>query len=247
MHPHHIGNPLHVYFCFFLVFIGLLALLERKKHLSVTLPVALQYWKVQCFQIHSAVFIIPVMHLVNRISYLFHYVSKNTPGAAALAKLSTAKGQVSSNRVQWCWSWSYNSALLNKLQMTSVSKCQQNGTYYCNCSVTNDFVNSIRKKQRKTLSERENSDINWDIVSLCMPMHYYSVLNWIGIWYIMIQEWILNLLPQCILNSSQTKTMIFLNTSRESWLQVFCSWTHLTSSFSSPLGGQYLLSTILGF
>lgn len=134
--------------------------------------------------------------------------------------------------------------------------------------------NSIRKKkQRKTLSERESgsvkvnlatvhracweyaafdvkcfltpnahSDINWDIVNLCMLMHYYSVLNWIGIWYIMIQEWILNLLPQCILNSSQTKTLVFLNMNREreSWLQVFCSWTHLTGSFSSPLGGQYL-------
>lgn len=122
--------------------------------------------------------------------------------------------------------------------MTSVSKCQQNGTYYCNCSVTNDFVNSIRKKlqvKEKTvpwrwtlpllhracweyaafdvkcfLTPNAHSDINWDIVNLCMLMHYYSVLNWIGIWYIMIQEWILNLLLQRILNSSQTKTQIFL-------------------------------------
>lgn len=86
MHPHYIGNPLHVYFRFFLVFIGLLALLERKKHLSVTLPVALQYWKVQCFQIHSAVFIIPVMHLVNRISYLFHYVSKKYSRGSRFSK-----------------------------------------------------------------------------------------------------------------------------------------------------------------
>lgn len=59
---------------------------------------ALQYWKVQYFQMHSAVFIIPVMRLVNRISYLFHYVSKNTPEVAALAQLSTAKGQVKSNK-----------------------------------------------------------------------------------------------------------------------------------------------------